>query len=540
MSNLLTLIKVNLRETFDKRKFKENKKQQSFFIYMIIMGVLFVGVSTLYSFIYAMQYVASGNLDSLYSLTIMFFIASTLFVFSSAVSRIQSIFLGNDFELLAALPIRKRDIVAAKCFNLYLSELIVCLIALIPNAFVNFALTLDYRYLLIVPLAFITPAFPMLVSLIIVALIELTIKNPRVKNVISTVILLGLTMGIIIISMLSGFTSSSQSAPSMFDMIASKALYVNPSLLFILLAFTDNIAYILAYVGSNLLLLFLVLFIVVITYNRIHSNMLATTLSSQTKKNKKAIQFKSQSQFKAIMSLTTKQFFKSKNSVIQCGIGCIMTIVFTVVVVVLSHQSITIETSEGAVDLMEMARPYLFIFPIFLAIFSGILPPSATAVSLEGKNFYTLKTLPISFKKYLIAKVLFSMFFLGSASLISSLIWVIFVPQDVFSIIVSIVFPLAYSIFTAIFTLMINAMYPYLKWKEEIEVFKYHKSTIITVFSDMLISFTALGLAIILCIFNKYLAGIAVTSIFIVLDIILYAILTTKTSRKLQFLEVAD
>ena len=52
MSALKELIKVDLKETFDKRKFKENKKAQTFLAFAIVFGILFLGLSTLYNFIY--------------------------------------------------------------------------------------------------------------------------------------------------------------------------------------------------------------------------------------------------------------------------------------------------------------------------------------------------------------------------------------------------------------------------------------------------------------------------------------------------------
>ena len=121
-----------------------------------------------------------------------------------------------------------------------------------------------------------------------------------------------------------------------------------------------------------------------------------------------------------------------------------------------------------------------------------------------------------------------------------SIIWVILIPQSIFSIIVSLLFPVVFALFTTIFTLIINATFPYLKWKEEIEVYKYHKSTVITVFTDMGISIVAAIVAVVLCIFSPYISGAAMLAIFIGLDILLYFILTRKTSRHLEFLEVSD
>ena len=40
MTNLLTLLKVYFRESFDKRKFKQDKHQQTFIAYLIIAVLL--------------------------------------------------------------------------------------------------------------------------------------------------------------------------------------------------------------------------------------------------------------------------------------------------------------------------------------------------------------------------------------------------------------------------------------------------------------------------------------------------------------------
>ena len=68
-SNLLTLLKVNIRETLDKRKFKNNKKQQTFLVYIILMALLFLGLSTFYSVIYAMNFKTAGMVDYIYTLS---------------------------------------------------------------------------------------------------------------------------------------------------------------------------------------------------------------------------------------------------------------------------------------------------------------------------------------------------------------------------------------------------------------------------------------------------------------------------------------
>ena len=542
MTNLLTLLKVNLRETLDKRKFKDNKKQQAFIVYIILLGLLFIGVSTLYSFIYGMSFIAAGMQDKIYTLTLLFFGATTFVTFTSSISKMQTIFLGSDYDILTSLPIKKRDIVLSKIFNLYIVELIIALVVLVPNSIVNTFMTFNFIYLLIIPLAFIAPAFSMLVALFVTALLELLIKNQKVKTVIATAATMIMLVAVFVFAFANGFNSSENGQAEFLNNVGSMASYVNPSLYFLKWMFEGQTIWVLAYVGSNLLLLIIVLSIVTIAFTKIHNNMVVTKLNSQSAGKSKNDNIIIRSQAKEIRHMTVKSFFRSKNAIMQCGIGLMMTLMFSIAIAILAKTGNLTVTSESGepINVLEKLKPYVFIAIIFFSFFVGIMPPSATAVSLEGMNFYTLKTLPVDFKTYLREKLLFSYFVSLIPSLISSIILSIFVEQTIFSIIISIIFPFIFSFFISAYTLMINALFPYFSWKEEIEVYKYHKSTIITVFTDMGISITIIGLAVGLAVISPIVSGIVSVAIVLILSIVFYLILMKVVSKKLENLEISD
>jgi len=542
-SNLLTLLKVNIRETLDKRKFKNNKKQQTFLVYIFLMALLFLGLSTFYSVIYAMNFKTAGMVDYIYTLSLLFFGATTFVTFTSSISKMQTIFLGSDYDILTSLPIKKKDIVLSKIFNLYIVELIIALVILVPNGIVSTVMTTNPLYLIIIPLAFVAPAFPMLVALFITALLELLIKNQKVKTIIGTAAAFSFFIVIFVFSFMSGFKSGENSQASMFMTVGNAAHYINPSLFFLEWTFEGNPLWSLVYVGSNLALLIIVLSIVTIAFNNIHNNMVITKLSSQNKTRSKTKNVVIRTQAKEIRHMTINNFFRSKNSIMQCGIGLIMTLMFSIVLAILAKTgaitSTNPETGEP-VNLLLNLKPYIFAVTIFFSFFIGIMPPSATAVSLEGMNFYALKSLPLDFKVYLREKLLFSFFVALIPSLTSAIILTIFVEQTVFSIIISLIFPFVFSFFISAYTLIINAAFPYLTWKEEIEVYKYHKSTLITVFTDMGISIATIVVTIVLAIINPYLSGILMTVLFLILSIVLYIILMKVSAKKLEKLEVSD
>ena len=541
-NNLLTLLKVNIRETLDKRKFKENKKQQTFFVYIILMALLFLGLSTMYSVLYALPFKEAGMVDKIYSLSLVFFGATTFVTFTSSISKMQTIFLGSDYDILTSLPIKKRDIVLSKIFNLYIVELAISLVVLVPNGIVNTIISSNPLFLVIIPLAFVAPAFPMLVALLVTSLIELLIKNQKVKTIISTVFTFGFFIVLFAFAFIYGFSNGNSGQAAMFNTVGNAAVYINPSLFFLQWMFEGKIIWLLAYVGSNLALLIIVLSIVTIAFNKIHNNMVTTKLNSQSGSKSKSSKIVARSQAKEIRHMTIKNFFRSKNSLMQCGIGLIMTLVFAIAMVIVAKtQGMIITKEDGTkVDLLLQLKPYIFVAIIFFSFFIGIMPPSATAVSLEGMNFYSLKSLPLDFKTYLKEKLLFSYVVTLIPLLISAILFAIFIPQTIFSIIISLVFPFIFSFFISAYTLIINAAFPYLSWKEEIEVYKYHKSTLITVFTDMGISIATIIVTIVLAIINPYASGIVITVLYLALSIMLFIILMKVSAKKLQNLEISD
>ena len=132
------------------------------------------------------QFKLSPEYESkIYLFTLVVFGFSMLLTFTTSMSRMQSVFVGKDYELLASLPIRKRDIILSKIFTLYLVELFYSLLLLVPNGILAFIMTLDFKFLLVIVLAFVSPAYSMLVALLVTALINTLIRNKKVRDIIS-------------------------------------------------------------------------------------------------------------------------------------------------------------------------------------------------------------------------------------------------------------------------------------------------------------------------------------------------------------------
>lgn len=536
MSNLGLLLKVSLRESLDLRKAKKNnnnKKALGFAIYLSLMLLLFIGISIFYNFLYGMQFHLLEDSNRYASFTLLAFGVAMMLTFSTSLAKMQTVFVGRDYELLSSLPIRKRDIVLSKIFSLYLVELVYSLIIFIPNSIITTILSKDLTYLLVILLSFVSPAYAMLLSLLMVSLINLLIKNKKVRDIISMIVAIAFIGFAVGYALMSGFSTSgnpSTRQAEQFMGIVEIFKYINPTLLFIELGYTSNLLWILLYVFADFLLLVIVLAIVCAFYNKIHQNM---EMNSKAKSSKYKTKYKIRSQFEEVMHATVGSFFRSKTFLLQTGIGIFLSVLMGILAIVILKTT-PIKDEEGNIIAMsyEYIYNFAFVVPIGISMFTAIVPPSGVAISLEGESFFILKSTPIDFKKYCLAKILFSIIVLTVPMIILSIVYSILVPQSVLSIIVSIIFPLLFAIFTSSFSLFTNIKAPYLHYENEIEVFKNHKSTVITAFTDMLGSNFTLGIAIILAVFvSGIISGIVIIALYIFLDI-LFLLLVFKNGVK--------
>ena len=120
-NNLLSLMKVDLLETLDVRKFKENKaKSTSFIVFISLIGILFLFISVIYNLTFTGMFYELGL--SMHYSTIFFAAITALLCFTTSVFKCKSIFLGKDYEMLSSMPIKHSTIIAAKILNLYITN----------------------------------------------------------------------------------------------------------------------------------------------------------------------------------------------------------------------------------------------------------------------------------------------------------------------------------------------------------------------------------------------------------------------------------
>ena len=142
----------------------------------------------------------------------------------------------------------------------------------------------------------------------------------------------------------------------------------------------------LVYILTNTVLLIVVIVMLTYFYDHIHD--LLTT--SRSKKKQQNIEYKNTTSSKSLLKIEFKKYFSSKGYLMNTIVGGILCIVM---VGVMLSTLLTNEDPEFVAIIKDIV-PYLSLMIMWCI---GISTPAASAISMEGKSFWIIKTLPIDY-----------------------------------------------------------------------------------------------------------------------------------------------
>ena len=530
MNNLLTLIKIEFSKSFSLNSMKRNKaKTYSFLTIISLVVLLGIGLSAIYSFLYGKMFI-DNNLDLL-PLFILFSFVASLLTFFSGMNQTRGIFTSKDYDLLSVLPLRKRTIIASKIINLYLVELLYSAIILIPCGVV---LTVLSNNVIFIFMGLITALFvsglPLVVSIIFSFISSLIADRFKFGNVILVALYVVFLGGIMALSFFSSSNKDSAALPNAFTQIGNVVKWIFPSIIFVEKAYLTNFLFILLFVAINILSVIIVVLVISIFFDKIHEIIFA--MKANYKYVRKDLKIKNE--LRSLLDLEFKRLTSSKLYFFNSITGLIMAILMTIVMTLTFSSYSPFGVSE---NLVILGKEYGYVGGFMISFSICITNTACVGISIEGKNFWLVKSLPIHYKKYMWAKLLLAYILLIPISLICSTIMVVLLLPNLISIIGIYLIPLLISIFVPIIGLLINSIYYKLKWMNEQEVVKNSMSVVLTMLIGFVIDFVVAGLLIGLSFVSSILAVTLSIGLFIVLNIVFYLILRNTFEDRIEKIE---
>ena len=239
----------------------------------------------------------------------------------------------------------------------------------------------------------------------------------------------------------------------------------------------------------------------------------------------------------AICRKERKRFFSSTTYLTNIGMGLFMAVAFVIGASVLKGKVLPVlESMLG--EMGTTALPVIFV--AVMGFMAAVTPISAPSVSLEGKQIWILRSMPICGAEVLKAKLRFHCIVSVPVAVAGSLVIGIVYDIGLFETIAVMLGASILFVLCGLLGIIFNLCFPRLDWDNEAEPVKQSMAVLFTMFGMVLLSFVFLGGTIgLMNLFEENLKLLAVYLmiwLFCVIAFALYRVMVTWGRRKFETL----
>lgn len=462
---LKSLYNINVFH-YTKDKKKKSRIGVLFGCYAFLIAVAFFYVGGL---VYA--YIRFGLADVIPAYLIM--LGSVLVLLTASFKTGAVLFQKNAHDILCSLPIKESAIVTSRMIRLYLESLLMAFIMMFPGiAVYGFMVKPSALFYVISLLAVLSvPLIPMVIAVVVGGIITAIAARSKEKSLVSTALALVVVLGMIFLSFLipkEDMKITAELLQNIDEIISGAIGSIFPPAIWLGNAMCDG----------NMLTALLVLFAEVLVFafaawvlSRSYKNICERLFSTTAAHDYEMEQLKSSSALEALYKKEFARYFSSSVYVVNTIIGPIMSVAFSAMVLFLGVDGI-----QEKIGIPVSIDRFL---PFILGVICSIMPPSSAAISLEGKEWWIVKTLPIPTRVLLNSKLLLSISLIAPFYIVSELLLTIALKSFGFSLLWQLLIPALMILLCVTFGLFVNLKLPVFDWENEAAVVKQSAATLI-------------------------------------------------------------
>ncbi|MBQ9872373.1 MAG: hypothetical protein IJM27_10655 [Eubacterium sp.] len=421
---------------------KEKKKKLALLITLGFVGVVLMGYAGVTAYALA-DFGLADKIPMLFAL-----LAFVLQLGLGAMKAKSLIYREKDLELLTALPIRGTQVAAARMVRLYVDGLILTTLVMLPSMILCGIYTDAGAlfYVGILPALLILPILPVAISAWVGILFAAIISRFRHKVLAEVILVVIMMVGMFAVA---AARDALQSLKSSFPpaRILGEGLQ------------KPDIMVLLIYLLISLSIFGVTVFIIGRNFFSISEKLRTVTRHREYQLEHLA----EQSVMKALVKKEAAGYFSS-------GIYVANTIVGPVLAIGISVAMAFIDLSKPFADMQLIHADA--ILPYLVGGFFSMMSISSCSISMEGKNWWIPRSLPISTKEILGAKALFNMIFLAPVYGLMEVILLFTVRANLADRLWLILIPLVGIPFAVLFGLFLNLKFPKFHWENATEVVK--------------------------------------------------------------------
>ncbi len=520
MKKVLRLVSVQLLAMFMSMLAigeQKKKKTKALYIGFITFILLISGMSFFYSYMMGSALIMFNSLELLPPL---FMALTSVVVLFASIYKVKGTLFGfKDYDMVMSLPVSNSKIVASRLILLYSINMVFVLIIMLPMmlAYGILANPGGQFYILSILLLPFIPLIPLVIASLIGTIITYVSMHFRFSNIVYIAISIALLLGMIIVPFFIG--DSAEALVDLSQVLTRKIYATYPLAELYSKAVTQG--------DIRALVLFLLVSILIfmvfsLGVGKVFKRINTVVMTGRYKANYKLGALKSSSPLRALYIKDLKRYFASPIYVMNTGIGVVIMVVGAIALPFIDLVTIAEEIGiSGAVQ---------YIVLLFITFSIATSCTTMASISIEGKNIWIIKGLPISVVTIFASKILVNLTILAPV-LFASIFISIFMKLSFIEGALIVLMTASYSIFVSLYGLVINLSFPNLTWTNETVIIKQSTASMITIFFGlglMLIQYLLL-----MIIGNLSLVILLFIGLLWIINLLLYKRLTNK--GRIQF-----
>lgn len=479
-SQLAAFTKLHLMNLYGINVYRNLKdprgKRKQFWLYVAYVFIIVVVACYAGGMSYGYAYMGAADILPAYLILLVSLVILVFSIFKAG----DILFQRNSYDILVSLPVKSSTIVISRFIRLYVENVLLAVVVMLPACVVFGVLMKPVWsfYVIGMMATLFIPLLPITISVFVGALIKAISSRSKHKNFVSVILSVALVVGIMLGSMqfssladnidMSAFKNMLDMVLDVINCIYPPAIWLGNAML------TGNFVTCLALICGSILFTGIVIGVLSLNYTWICDGIFSTSARHDYQME----HLKSSNMLGTLYKREFKRYFASSVYVTNTIMSPIMGLLFAGAMLFVTPERLEAMAADlySQMGVMLHMRSML---PVALAATFCIIPITAVSISMEGKQWWIIKTLPIRTKTLLDSKLLMNLsivapFYVVSVIMIAigqkvsavELVWLIFVP--LFSI-----------VFSCVFGQTVNLKLPVFDWENEVTVVKQSASMFI-------------------------------------------------------------
>lgn len=492
------------------------KKPKVLYASVLFFILLMSSISFFYSFMVGMGLKMYHSLDILPAL--MMAVVCVIILMTTVFKIKGTIFGFRDYDMIMSLPVSTGAVVACRLIILYAFNFMFVIIMIVPMM-VAYGILAEPNvmfYIICFVSMFFIPLVPIVIASFLGTFIAWAASKFRYSNLLNIIFTLGL------LSMFIGLSFTiKDNGQELVDIGKGITGQVN-SLYPLAQLFTDavvnyDIAAFLMFLAISVAAFLLYTALVKLSFKKINT----LIMTGRYHVNFKMGEIRTSSPLKALYIKELKRYFSSTLYVLNTGFGIVMLTLGSIAAIFVDLDKVLGDP--------QAAPMFANNSPLFISFCIVMTCSSMCSISLEGKNLWIIKSMPVTAKTVYLAKILVNLTIISPA-VIDTVILGAVLNLGALKTLILVLVTLASSVFIAFYGLLINLLLPNLNWTSEVVVIKQSAASMVTIFSGMAYVAVQFLLFVLLRSFiGAYLGYFLIT---VILDIALYIIITTYGKKR--------